>query len=186
MVTKTNSGSWHAQEASAPQFFSSSRRFVQAALGPSWHILVLFYFMTRPSEGISASLWANWVAERHLCALPFIALWVILPHGVFLGYFWGAFLEPKNNQKKRIWTPKRRLQMIKNTICVLIEASWASNCHCSFLQPFPSEMPIFSLHGAPKTCFVDVPRPLASLFSNLCFGVVFALILAPCVGRFCL
>ena len=94
-------------------FFLRGRSFLkapndfEAALGPSGLVLLL----TRPSEGISASLWANWVAERHLCV---IAFWVILPHGAFLGHFWGAFLEPKNDQKKTHKLDQQMLQ--KRTI----------------------------------------------------------------------
>ena len=94
-------------------FFLRGRSFLtapsdfEAALGPSGLVLLL----TRPSEGISASLWANWVAERHLCV---IAFWVVLLHGAFLGHFWGAFLEPKNDQKKTHKLDQQMLQ--KRTI----------------------------------------------------------------------
>ena len=52
--------------------------------------LGLVLLLTRPSEGISGSLWASLVAERDCCELPFGALWVVLPHGAFLGCFFRA------------------------------------------------------------------------------------------------
>ena len=45
-----------------------------------------------------------------------IALWVVLPHGEFLGRFWGAFLEPRNDRtivrgkNGQLKSMKKRLQ----------------------------------------------------------------------------